>query len=68
MKITLEDTDGIYTIELKDDFCQIQDYVSLLIIPVLKAAGFADGSINKYISEGVYDTTEDVSEFAEALF
>ena len=54
MRITLVDTNGGYTISLNNDFETLDEYVELLIKPVLRAAGFQEDSQDKYfVKEGV---------------
>ena len=54
MRITLVDTNGGYTISLNNDFETLDEYVELLIKPVLRAAGFQEDSLYKYfVKEGV---------------
>lgn len=54
MRITLVDTNGGYTISLNNDFETLDEYVELLIKPVLRAAGFQEDSLDKYfVKEGV---------------
>lgn len=49
MKITLETTNGIYTVEPKQSFEAISEIIEYMVIPVLLAAGFSQPLINKYI-------------------
>jgi hypothetical protein len=49
MKITLTDTNGTYTIEIDKEFVHMEEYIELLIKPVLLAAGFHPDTIKKYI-------------------
>ena len=54
MQITLSDTNGEFSIYLKEDFKTLDEYVELLIKPVLRAAGFQEDSLDKYfVKEGV---------------
>ena len=46
-KMTFEDDYGIYSIESKESFDNILDVVDSLIIPILRAAGYAEASIEK---------------------
>ena len=56
MQITLSDTNGEFSIYLKEDFETLDEYVELLIKPILRAAGFQEGSLDKYfVKEGVYN-------------
>lgn len=48
MHITLTDTNGEFSIYLKKDFEALDDYVELLVKPVLRAAGFSDAALDQY--------------------
>jgi len=62
MQITLSDTNGEFSIYLKEDFETIDDYIELLVKPVLRAAGFGEASLDKYfVKEEPY--TVSYSEF-----
>lgn len=47
--MTLENEDGTYTISVKDNEMNMGDVISYLVIPVLRAAGYAESSIKEYI-------------------
>ena len=51
MKITLEDEHGKYTIEREVSYATIHSYFEDLIIPVLRAAGFSQEVIDKYLED-----------------
>lgn len=51
MKIILEDRNGRYEIETKQDFETLVDYISNLIVPILRAAGFAEKNIEECFNE-----------------
>jgi hypothetical protein len=51
MKISLTNEYGTYTIELEQEYVQLNDYIENLIIPVLLAAGFVQESIDGYFSD-----------------
>lgn len=48
MQISLTDANGSYNIFLEEDFDTLDQYVELLIKPILRAASFAEGSIDRY--------------------
>lgn len=48
MQITLSDNNGDFSIYLKEDFETLDDYIELLVKPVLRAAGFQEASLDKY--------------------
>ena len=48
-KITLEDEYGTYSVETTQDPVTIDQIFEGLIIPVLLAAGFGEGTINDYL-------------------
>jgi len=48
MQISLYDTNGDFTITLHDNFETLDDYIELLVKPVLRAAGFQEASLDKY--------------------
>lgn len=48
MQISLYDTNGDFTITLHDNFEQLEEYIELLVKPVLRAAGFQEASLDKY--------------------
>lgn len=48
MQITLSDANGEFSIYLKEDFETLDEYVELLIKPILRAAGFGEESLDKY--------------------
>lgn len=48
MQITLSDTNGEFSIYLKEDFETLDDYIELLVKPVLRAAGFCEPLLDKY--------------------
>ncbi len=48
MQISLSDTNGLYSISLDNDFETLDEYVELLIKPVLRAAGFGEPLLDKY--------------------
>lgn len=52
MKISLTNEYGTYTIELEQEYVQLNDYIENLIIPVLLAAGFVQESIDEYFDSG----------------
>jgi hypothetical protein len=49
MKIELQNEHGAYTIELKEEVIVLDDYIQLLIIPLLLAAGFQQRTIEEYM-------------------
>lgn len=51
MKIILEDENGRYEIETKDNYATLREYIDYLIIPVLAAAGFAEKNIEECFNE-----------------
>lgn len=54
MQISLYDANGDFTITLHDNFEQLEEYIELLVKPVLRAAGFQEASLDKYfVKEGV---------------
>lgn len=54
MQITLSDKNGDYAIYLNNDYEQLEEYVELLVKPILRAAGFAEASLDKFfVKEGV---------------
>lgn len=50
MKITLTDDNGTYSIEPKECGESLDQIMENLVIPVLKAAGFQQGSIDRYLN------------------
>ena len=48
MQISLYDTNGDFTITLHDNFEQLEEYIELLVKPILRAAGFGEASLDKY--------------------
>jgi hypothetical protein len=50
-KITLENRDGKYTVEVSDELVTISDVIDDLIRPVLLAAGFHNDTIDEYLGE-----------------
>ena len=52
-KITLEDENGIYSVEFNrdEDLQHIGKVINYLVRPVLRAAGYADSVIDKHITE-----------------
>lgn len=48
MQISLSDTNGLYSISLDNDFETLDEYVELLIKPILRAAGFGEPLLDKY--------------------
>jgi len=49
MSIVLTDSNGTYTVKLDREFVTLEEYIELLVKPVLLAAGFHPDSINRYI-------------------
>lgn len=48
-KITLENENGVYSIQCCDEQLKIDDVFDYLIIPMLLAAGYHPETINRYI-------------------
>jgi hypothetical protein len=48
MQISLTDANGSYNIFLEEDFDTLDQYVELLIKPILRAASFGEGAIARY--------------------
>ena len=51
-KITLENENGIFSVQLDRVEMPLSDMVELLVEPVLLAAGFSQGSIDECLREG----------------
>ena len=51
-KITLENENGIFSVQLDQVGMLLHDVVELLVEPALLAAGFTQGSINECLREG----------------
>ena len=54
-KLTLENSSGTYTIEYGEDLAFIDEYITLLVIPMLLAAGFQPSNINERIKSDAGD-------------
>jgi hypothetical protein len=50
-KITFEDQDGIYSVEVNEDNLSFPDVLDKLIVPVFQAAGYHLNTIREYIDE-----------------
>ena len=48
MQISLTDANGTYSIFLENDFDHMEEYIELLVKPILRAASFSDVIIDKY--------------------
>ena len=50
MNISLTDTNGTYSIYLSEDFETLDEIISLLVKPVLLAAGFCEAQLDKHFT------------------
>jgi len=48
MQISLTDANGTYSIFLERSFDHMEEYIELLVKPILRAASFSDVVIDKY--------------------
>jgi hypothetical protein len=51
-KVTLENENGIFSVQLDQVEMTLHDMVELLVEPALLAAGFSQGLINECLREG----------------
>ena len=53
MKMTFENEFGIYTVELHQEVTAVDAVIGGMVVPLLRAASYADVSIDRYIETDI---------------